>query len=259
MKKLKMNKTAIVLLSVVLFLGMIGVSYANFSVSPLTIEKSLEPGTTYTDSFKVNNASNQPIVVTIEWSDKTINPAAEWFSINADKITVNSGATYEVPYEIRIPDDAQGLYYVRMIFSQEPPKDVAVGIRKRYNFPIRINVAGTEKYNFTIKHIGVYQEDGTVFKITFVNNSNTFIYPTGQLITTPLDKKRNKELYKIDFNSVKEIVYPSEEYICEGRFLGNMLFPNGSYETTIHIEAGTATWDGNIRFDVEDSAITIFD
>lgn len=238
-------------------ISLAGTSFANFKVSPLTVEQDVKPGEVATGTFSVTNLTDESITVTINWFDKTKDPAADWFSLSAKEIVLNGGESIDVPYTVDLPATAQGLYYARVRFAENPPADAVVGIRKAYNFPVRINAEGTEKYAFTVNNIMVSQKEGTEFEVYINNKSNTYIYPTGQITVTSLN--RENEVFEMEFNTDKDLIYPDEEYICKGKFIGNMLLPDGHYKADFVINAGTEQWTGSMMFEILGESVTILE
>ncbi|MDX9701908.1 MAG: hypothetical protein RBU23_02575 [Candidatus Auribacterota bacterium] len=238
--------------------------WAKFSVEPVRVEIFQQAGTTQTGAYSIKNFDDTPIRIELEWFDKTINPAIEtWFEFENNVVDVPPNSTVDIKYTISLPEDAQGLYYARVRFSENPPEGVAVGISKRYNYPLLVVAQGTQHYDYTINDIKIKNTDvkATTLEVFITNNSNTFFRPGGQIKIHPEDGSETE--YHIEFNTERELILPQQGSLCIGSFIGDMVLPDGLYKAVILIvntdEYDEKIWKKTMTFSVENGVPNIIE
>lgn len=236
--------------------------YAKFAVQPVRIEEHVEPGGMYQGFYSIRNYEFAPTRITLEWFDATRNPAdSEWFSFEKELVDVPANATVDVAFTVRLPEDAQGLYYARIRFSENPPEGSAVGVSKRYNYPLLIVAQGTQSYDYSVHDVNIQNADvsATTFQIFILNKSNTYIRPAGSIVITP--KNDTSTEYRMDFNTGRELILPQQGSICTATFIGDMLLADGDYTAHISINTGAENtplpWYKAFDFSIENGQATI--
>jgi len=227
---------------VVAFGLMVFVNYAiaGVSIQPYRVEGKIPPGKSYEGFFTMYNTAKKQTKVSITWVDKTLKPLKkDWLVFPRETVKIPGGKSIKLVYKINIPEGAAGEYNARVIF-EETTSGAMASLAMKYNFPIYIAVAGTEKYDYSIKNIEIINKDQMNFKITTKNSGNVHIRPAGNIEVV---NKTDKSQYTIPFNPTKYGIIPEEEYVYECK-LQKIKLTDGKYKGKITLEAGE---EGSIK------------
>jgi hypothetical protein len=185
-------------------------------IEPMRLEYSLEPGKTYSGTFKLRNTSDfaTDIYVSTDgyrylFTKGTIPPAGEtpggakkdlpscqqWFQFAKTKISMNPGGTAEAKFTIKIPQDAAQEHLCAVIFDEkrslkenkpgQKTGNVQIQIIPRFSIPVYISIKKKEVVSAQITEMaaaGELQKGGLVFNITIQNTGNVHIRPMGTLV-----------------------------------------------------------------------------
>jgi len=242
-----------------LLLSITGPVSGAVSVKPSKIEGRIPPGKSYENVFEVINPEDKPAKIRVSWTDRTIEPLSkEWFKLSKDVVEVPAGGSVEVNYTIAIPENASGEYNAWAVFTGEPVGDImGADLALRISIPVYIAVSGTQKYDFEIGKIKIYNSQKTTFGIYVTNTGNVHIRPTGTIEITSLD--RNNEKYTIAFNDIKWGIIPREGLEYKSSFAEEKhVLQNGKYKAVIDIQAGEdeniKTYRKEIEFTIDGTA-----
>jgi len=231
-----MRKSIFAVLNVVIFASIIFINnlFAGISIQPYRVEGKIPAGKSYEGYFTIFNTAKKQTSVTVKWVDKTINPLKkDWLVFPETKVKIPAGKSIELKYNITIPPQSSGEYNARVIF-EELVGGAMASIAMKYNFPIYIAVAGTEKYDYSIKNIEIANETQPNFKISMKNTGNVHIRPFGEITAV---NKTDKSKYIIPFNPTKYGIIPEEEYDYQCKPEKGTL-TDGKYSATLSISAG---------------------
>ncbi len=237
-------------------------AWAKFNVVPIRVEEHLKPGEETTGTYTIRNFDPTPLRIELEWFDKSIESENDtWFEFEKEFVEIPPESTADVNYTIRMPENATGLYYARIRFSENPPEDVPIGISKRYNYPLLVAVEGTQHYDYTVHEIDILNTGVpvTTINIFITNNANVLFRPHGEVLINPVDDESVE--YQMDFNPDREVILPQNGKQCSATFIGNMLLPDGEYKALISITSGDPLeekmWKKTLTFSVENGVATI--
>lgn len=140
-----------IILSIVLFLSIAHIGYANLSISPLKHEFTIEAGTKKDATILVTNGTGNPITLYtskedfiagddtgtptfIKPKDQTSDTysLANWIQLENENITLAKGESREIRFTVNVPKNSEpGGHYGAIFFSPGVPKDGQVAIVQR--------------------------------------------------------------------------------------------------------------------------------
>jgi hypothetical protein len=184
-------------------LGLVSVTNAadTVGISPVIIEKVIQPGTTYEDEVTVFNSSEVPVKIGnsvadfyydnvgqirfVEEEQAPISSASlkEWLSIDAEEFSLGVGEIKKVPVKVSVPADAEpGGHYGVLFFNSIPEGNTMVNVSGRVGTLVLVEVPGdvnkaAELTNFDIgDRVKVNNQDTLSPKSFFENGPMTFSF-----------------------------------------------------------------------------------
>jgi len=275
--KLSISLLALLIIVPALFLSL-GKVYgqqpraSNIELSPAKINEVVEPGTTFTQTFRVGNYSGSDQTLHIFMRDFTVineqgTPdffennqldeearrfaLSQWVELPTDSINVKNNTVAEIDAIIKVPEDAEagGHYGAFFVQTQAPEaQGTAIGSVVQITSLMLINVPGDIEENIIIKKAftdkSMYFEDAP--KITFVtlleNEGSVHGIPAGAFYVSGGKGAKNKSII---YNQSQGAVLPGapERRITETFTLdkkeGSLIPPIGKFTIELVARYGT--------------------
>lgn len=201
----------------------------SLNVWPPKIELSVMPGETKTGIINVDNkgssVANLVAYITDVGMEKNGNvtfpeggslsfSCEPWLLVNPEQFRLAQGASQQVRYTFKVPNDAAGTY-LACIFVQSKPEDrpFATGsaISARIGSMIIVNVTGTGSKSAELFSLGTRQSKDvsqTQVEIGIRNKGNVMLRPSG---TIEIKSESGWIVEKVNFNEDKQAVLPYSE------------------------------------------------
>lgn len=208
------------LLILVVFLLMFGVTFQSvwaatgITLYPTSFKLSLKPGETYKgevtavnpNKFDINVLPEKEILaggpegaIKLTGEEQNQFGFLSWIYFNPEQKLVKAGERYPMPFEIKVPENAQpGDHYAAVLFKALPiQKDQisGIGTSGRVGTVILVNVAGDVKKTGVIEEIIAPKFIGhgpLKIAVKINNTGNTFFNPEGRVIIKGLFQKTEK-------------------------------------------------------------------
>ena len=185
---------------------------SSFSVSPLTAEHTLAPGSFVTDRLSVVNNAQDEVSFSIRAQDfntdsegvdswQTLGSHSrslgDWISFTPSFLTLPPGGQGFIEYEIRVPDPEEmdstapgpeGSYWAAILVQAERAREplaapesqrasrLGLTVSFVYAIKIYLNIAGTERPSLQAVDLQAGEEPGSIVA-TFTNTGNVVLRP----------------------------------------------------------------------------------
>ncbi len=179
------------------------------SISPTLYDMSAEPGQEWKSTLKIINVNKFDLTVyaevvnftprgeggdgrfiPIEKAEATGATLAEWFTISSDPITISREQSIEIPFSVKVPEDASpGGHFAAILVGTKPPESVSG--------QARLQTAQVVTSLFFAKVAGDVVEAGNIreflttksllgtpevtFSLRFENKGNVHLQPRGDI------------------------------------------------------------------------------
>lgn len=175
-------------------------------ISPPSVERTEDPGTTGEGTLKITNTSATPITYNAFIRDFVVdNPdgiphiltkntlstkysASAWIGVSPNSFTLAPGKTQELTYYLQVPQDARpGGHYAAVMYEPQEAlgaDGTGAGVETHVGTLFYIHVKGNIVENATVKsfNAGNFQEYGPVtINTQIANSSDTDIKPEGSI------------------------------------------------------------------------------
>lgn len=201
-----------------LILGQINAYAASITVSPPKFEFEVEKGGIASGSIVITNGDNAPLVLIPSVADFTaqgeagepafIESGAEttsfslssWITLPAEAITIPPGEKIEVPFMVRIPDNAEsGGHFGTIFFSPVTAQAGTIAVEQKVGVLLLVRVAGEVVEQGEVTAFGAYpvgteanvvaeSKPKSIFSnfpvtiaVRFTNSGNVHAKPTGTI------------------------------------------------------------------------------
>lgn len=201
----------------------------SLNVWPPKIELTVMPGETRTGIINVDNKGNAVANIIAYITDVGMerngnvtfpeggslpHSCEPWLLVNPEQFRLSQGASQQVRYTLKVPNDAAGTY-LACVFVQTKPEDrpFATGsaISARVGSMIIVNVTGTGIKTAELFSLGTQRStDGkqTQVELGIRNKGNVLLRPTG---TIEIKSEAGWIVDKVNFNEDKQAVLPYSE------------------------------------------------
>lgn len=199
-------------------------------MSPTTVQESVDPGSTFTTAFKVENTSNvekeyyvfvrdicgvrngnAPVFCPDDQEVSGLE-LSNWITLPQDSYTLAPGDSVTVPLQVTVPDNATpGSHFAGFFASVEPPRLRTIGASVGYEVAsiLTINVSGDVVINTLIREFStdkiIHQETKVDFNVRIQNSGTVLSEPYGPL---QIYNMFGREVAKLTFNDSKAGVFP---------------------------------------------------
>lgn len=212
---------------------------AAVSIAPSRVEAIVPPGKGFEEKFIVTNTSAEPVVVLVQWSDRSVNALdPNWLQIETDSITLAPNETKNINYTVSIPEGASGEYNAWFSIAEDKSAGTVMGanIALRTSIPIYVAVRGTEKFKFSVDDIAVRNNDNATLMLRLKNTGNVHIRPSG---TIKVSNTASGKSFDVPFNDEQWgiVANRSHDYVTTISSDETPL-PDGGYTAQINIQAG---------------------
>lgn len=192
-------------------------------IEPMRLEYSLQPGKSYSGSFKLKNTSTFAIEVyastgkyryvfssgtTPPEGSQSQPPSCEgWFKFEKEKFILSPGEFADAKFIIAVPGDAAKEHLCAVLFDEKkkseeirPKRETAniqINLTPRFSIPVYIAIKGNEKISAQIKDMSVVSEPkngGAWINIVLENTGNVHIRPLGTLVVLNQNSEVAKNL-----------------------------------------------------------------
>ncbi|MBI4122447.1 MAG: hypothetical protein HY462_00450 [Parcubacteria group bacterium] len=200
-----------------LILGQVSAYAASITVSPPKFEFEVEKGGTVHGAIAITNGDSAPLVLLPSVADFTAQgeagePAfvqgseassfslASWIVLPAEAITVPAGEKLEVPFTVRIPENAEaGGHFGTIFFSPVTEQSGTIAVEQKVGVLLLVRVAGEVLEQGEVTAFGAYpfgteadlvalREPKSVFSnfpltfaVRFTNTGNVHVKPQGTI------------------------------------------------------------------------------
>lgn len=253
-------------------------SYAqnyNIEVSPAKVNLEVEPGETYTQTFRVGNYSGAEKTLYFYTQDFTVEneegtplflentdpdnisySLTKWVSISEEELTLENEEVKEVEVEITIPEEAEaGGHYAAFFTQTENPQTIdtsAIGSVGRIASLMLVNVPGDVEENIELKEFFTnkkyyFESDPKIeFTTILANEGNVHAIPTGVVFVSGGQNFKNKNII---YNQKQGAVLPNapDRKITES-FVANTLGnfpPVGKFKANLLVKYGSQNYEIN--------------
>lgn len=249
-KRQWLSRIFIVLAAILTIIGVPFLTYAaeepeyQLGISPAKHDfDALEPGESYTDTFKIKNSGKQELQYKISFapysvSDETYDPdtttktkysdIAEWVTINGDMSgTLASNESREVEYKVDVPLDAHGgaqmaAIIVTMNRNETTGEQTAIESVQQLGYVIYGNVNGDVIKTGKVlenKVPGFLFNPPILGSSTVENTGNVYTRATYKLQVFPLFS--DEEVYTNEENPENNIIFPETKRYNEIKWEGS--------------------------------------
>lgn len=235
-------------------------------VSPLRIEKIVDPGEVLEKTIKITNVSDSPKTFYVYLQDfkagdekgtaLLIPPGSEqgsflasWIKVTSEGINFAPGEEKEIPIIIEVPEEAgPGGYYGAIIFGTAPPEieggGVAITVGQQTGVLVLLQVSGDVIEDALIREFSTDRNFySTPFKVNFLsrieNLGNVHIKPHG---TIEIKNIIGKKVATLRVNDQGANVLPNSIRRFENSWEGNFGF--GRYTAVLALSFGTFASEG---------------
>ena len=206
---------------------------AGVSISPATVEETLDPGTQKEYSLSIKNLDSQeqtyylytrnisgvraggvPIFAKSNL-ERTGYELVDWITLPTNQITVAGGEKFSFKFDLDVPDNATpGSHFGGIFFSVDPPEiensGASVGYQVANIISIRVSGEVTEQASIrqfsTQKYVNGSQN--VDFTVRIQNSGNVLVRPSGPL---EIYNMLGNKVGDVTFNPDKSAVFPNDE------------------------------------------------
>jgi hypothetical protein len=253
-----------------LFVSSVSAQALGVKVSPLRIEKLVDPGEILEKSIKITNISDSPKTFYVYLRDfkagderggaLLIPPGSEegpflasWIKITSEGINFAPGEEKEIPVTIEVPKEAgPGGYYGAIVFGTSPPEvgvegeegGAAVAIGQQTGVLVLLQVSGDIIEDALIREFSTDRNFYSApFKVNFLsrikNLGNVHIKPHG---TIEINNILGKNVATLRVNDQGANVLPNSIRRFENSWEGDFGF--GRYKAILALSFGTFAHEG---------------
>lgn len=224
--------TFVVLLLSFFIVGFAEAQEAGVSITPATIEETLDPGVSNDYKLTVENLDNNPQkfylftrnisgvkeggvpIFAKDDLEKTGYELSDWIALSAAEIDIPGHGKAGVSYTINVPENASpGSHLGGVFISVDPPKmessGAAVGYQVANIISIRVSGEAIEKASIrqfsTSKYL--YGSQNVEFSVRIENAGNVLVRPAGPL---EVFNMLGNEVGTIQFNEGRAGVFPND-------------------------------------------------
>ncbi len=225
MKKLKLS-----FIIVIAGLGGLGVSFASgtkpivFTTTPSLFEINLNPGESWSSNLLVANKNSEDLILHLSKVNLDegmapivnsefgvfINSLSDWISFDNEVISLAKKQNLAVPFHLQLPADAQpGKHFAALLVGTQPLM-IGSGGAKSASFissVVSVSVGGAIRSVGSIKSFitekKIYEKPEVGFLLTFQNNGNVNLKPSGRII---IDNNRGEEMGSVILSSNSPIL-----------------------------------------------------
>lgn len=234
---------------------------ADYAVSPLFIENTIEPRDMFEETVKITNTTNRKvrifptvneITVGDEGEVKSFVPASmsdnttsitSWIAVTRGRVEINPGETIKIPVSFTInPNAAPGEYHAFIGFAEGTKRDEAEALVTSGRAPgVVVRLSLVEKRSeylrlnrFTVDRF-VTEANDAVVTYELENVGGLPIIPTGEII---FYNSRGVELQALPVNPDNKAITPQSKQTFEHTMpdLGVI----GRHKALLNVEYGTA-------------------
>jgi hypothetical protein len=236
------------------------------SISPVTFNLTANAGDTLKEVIKVRNDAPSTQVVTISaenfvavgeeggvglTEDDTVYSLAKWIVFDKTEYTLKSGGEVQVPFNIRVPNNAEPGGHYASVYAQispdSPSNTSGSRIGQKIGALLLLRVAGDIKESASIASFSVENQTSgkpLVFDVRAKNNGSVHIHPQGLIAVTDVFGKKVGDVQVIDQNvfpgSVRHMTATWNKPPFIGRFTANLLMYYG--QNNQQLTASTTFW-----------------
>lgn len=183
----------------------------SLSVTPTLFEMAAEPLQVWNSNVKVINNNRYPLTVYMSvtnfapqgetgqgkflpvFEDVTDGSTlAEWIEITDQPVVLGPGESKQVPFSVRVPEDATpgGHFAAIMVGTRPPDSDASFQIKTSQIVTslFFVRIAGDVIENGVVREFttskSFYQEPNATFEVRFENKGNVHIQPQGEIVIT---------------------------------------------------------------------------
>lgn len=188
----------------------------------------LEPGQTYSDTFKVKNTGQESFDFEITFESYNItdedystdyetrtqfNEIIDWLSVDTEKGTVKSGSEAEITYSFTVPDDAHGGAQIGtiMVTMSDVQDDQTEGIQavRRLGYIVFGNVNGDiiETANILENKIPGFLFRAPIYAESIVENTGN-IYSNASYTLQVFPLFSDEEVFTNEEDPEKQVIFP---------------------------------------------------
>lgn len=184
----------------------------SFTVTPPLFQLTIAPGQEWKSTIKVVNSNKyeMPVYATvmnfeakgdagqgsfipiveddIEFQGHTL---GDWIAISDDPTFIGQGESFEIPFSVRIPKDAEpGGHYAAILIGNRPleSEGTVMKISSYVSALVFVNVEGDVVERGEIREFSTektfYQTPDATFTLRFQNKGNVHVQPQGHIIIT---------------------------------------------------------------------------
>jgi len=240
-------------------------------VQPAVIEDMAEPGETYSFTIRVTNVDNiEKTFFLVKQNIKSVNEdglpvfadeqeetdyeLSSWIDLPYESVDVPGGESREVPFSIKVPDNASpGSHFGGIFFDLKPPKlrTTGAGIGFRVGSIISLRISGEVVEDVRLREFTagklIFDSPNVDFKIRVENLGNSLIRPHGLLEITDM---RGKQVSSLVVNEKGSSVFPKLERELNTKWEYDD-FAFGRYQAVLGLvygDDGKKTITGSISF-----------
>ncbi len=221
------------IIATLLFFVFIGAAYAQqagVSITPATIEETLDPGVFKEYSVTIENLNDAeqtfylftrnisgvkdggvPIFAT-EDEEVTGFELTEWMALSLDQVTLAPREKRDVSFTLSVPQNASpGSHFGGFFVSVEPPDIEGSGAAVGYQVAniISIRVAGEAVESAMIRQFSTakffHGSQNVDFSVRVENSGNVLVRPVGPLV---ISNMLGKQITILNFNDTQRAVFP---------------------------------------------------
>lgn len=215
-----------------LFPSMVLAQGAGVSISPATVEETLDPGVQKEYSISVTNLDSREqtyylytrnisgvrdggVPVFAESNqERTGYELVDWITLPTNQITVGGGEKFSFTFTVNLPEDATpGSHFGGIFFSVDPPEiensGAAVGYQVANIISIRVSGEVTEQASirqFSTKNY-INGSQNIDFTVRIQNSGNVLVRPSGPL---EIYNMLGNKVGDVTFNPDKSAVFPND-------------------------------------------------
>ena len=227
---------------------------AGVSISPATIEESLDPGDSEEFSVTVQNLSSEeqtyylytrnisgvrdggvPIFASSDL-EQTGYELADWITLETNQIVVAAGAKQSLNFQLNVPQDASCSHFGGIFISVDPPELQNSGAAVGYQVAniISLRISGDCNEEASIRQFSttkfLYGSQNVDFVARIENTGDVLVRPTGPL---EIYNMLGNKVGSFTFNEERSAVFPNSERTFDDiNWTGNSL-GFGRYEAIL--------------------------
>lgn len=221
----------------------------------------MKPGTSFRKTISIKN--NSLVVVTVQayvwdlWFRGDVEvyapsgtfpfSAAQWITIQPQKMKILPGKSANFQMQIFVPAGASGGNYAAIFFDTTPPINLFSGKKVqshaqnyKLGIPTYIDVEGTSHFDLGIKKFNISKiKNNGLIKSEFIikNNGNVHIRPSAEIAIFNQNRKYVKHFSSYDLLSSKTLL-PGQEALIKGEW--KKMTDPGSFTAVLTVNYGSS-------------------